>query len=78
MQSNHGINETFSTGSQAQYPPHPRTSYDHAAPKLIPMVKKNQEILTISLDFTTQLSWFLFMKEPKVIANGNASPTYPK
>ena len=36
------MKETFSTGSQAQYPPHPRTSYDQAAPSVIPAVKNNQ------------------------------------
>ena len=40
--ANHGIKATFSTGSQAQYPPHPRTSYDQAAPSVIPAVKNNQ------------------------------------
>ena len=28
----HGMNEAFSTGSQAQYPPHPRVRYDHQPP----------------------------------------------
>src|SRR5688500_14157449 len=30
-----GRNEAFSTGSHAQYPPHPRTSYDHHMPAMI-------------------------------------------
>src|ERR1019366_10629330 len=35
----HGINEAFSTGSQAQYPPHPSTSYDHHMPAMIAAVR---------------------------------------
>src|SRR5690242_11602725 len=31
----HGRKEAFSTGSHAQYPPHPRTSYDHHIPAMI-------------------------------------------
>ena len=27
-----GMNEAFSTGSHAQYPPHPRVRYDHQPP----------------------------------------------
>ncbi len=37
-----GMNEAFSTGSQAQYPPHPRTSYDHQPPRTMPAVRKPQ------------------------------------
>lgn len=37
-----GMSEAFSTGSQAQYPPHERTSYAHQAPSTIPRVKKVQ------------------------------------
>src|SRR5437868_6161024 len=31
----HGRNDAFSTGSHAQYPPQPRTSYDHHMPAMI-------------------------------------------
>ena len=36
----HGRNDAFSTGSQAQKPPHPSTWYDHQAPSRIPTVRK--------------------------------------
>src|SRR5687767_10906258 len=36
----HGRNDAFSTGSQPQTPPHPRTSYDHQEPSMIPTVRK--------------------------------------
>src|ERR1035437_4696105 len=34
-----GMNDAFSTGSQAQYPPHPSTSYDHHIPAMIAAVR---------------------------------------
>src|SRR5450631_3172761 len=34
----HGISEAFSTGSQAQYPPHPRTAYAQPAPSRMPVL----------------------------------------
>src|SRR5215216_865664 len=34
----HGRNDAFSTGSHAQKPPQPRTSYDHQAPSTMPIV----------------------------------------
>ena len=39
MAHSHGRNEAFSTGSQAQNPPHPSTWYDHHAPSTIPTVR---------------------------------------
>ena len=42
MAVNHGRNDAFSTGSQAQYPPQPSTSYDHQAPRMMPAVRKPQ------------------------------------
>src|SRR5260370_29799832 len=35
----HGINEAFSTGSQPQYPPQPRTEYAQCAPRKTPQVR---------------------------------------
>src|SRR6266566_8233080 len=35
---NHGSSAAFSTGSQPQYPPHPRTWYAHHAPNTSPNV----------------------------------------
>src|SRR6266496_3671429 len=36
----HGISDAFSTGSQPQYPPQPRTEYAQWAPRKIPTVRK--------------------------------------
>ena len=38
--TSHGSSATFSTGSHAQYPPHPSTPYDHSAPRTSPIVRK--------------------------------------
>src|SRR3954464_5274047 len=38
-----GRNDAFSTGSHAQYPPHPSSTYAHHMPSTIPTVRKNQE-----------------------------------
>ena len=35
----HGINDEFSTGSQAQYPPHPSSLYAQYPPRMIPADK---------------------------------------
>jgi len=34
----------FSTGSHAQYQPHPRTSYAQRPPSILPTDRKNQEV----------------------------------
>src|SRR5258707_9423598 len=39
----HGRNEAFSTGSHAQYPPHPSSTYAHHIPRQIPIDRNNQE-----------------------------------
>src|SRR5215470_12496164 len=36
-----GKNEAFSTGSQPQYPPQPRTAYAQCAPKVMPQVRNS-------------------------------------
>src|SRR5712675_1028127 len=38
----HGSREAFSTGSQPQYPPQPRTAYAQCAPSEMPKVRNNQ------------------------------------
>src|SRR5215207_10208966 len=40
----HGRSDAFSTGSHAQYPPHPSSTYAHHMPSTMPVVLKNQEI----------------------------------
>src|SRR5678815_3063567 len=39
----HGRNDAFSTGSHAQYPPQPSTSYDHHMPAMIAAERKPQD-----------------------------------
>src|SRR6266571_2030770 len=43
VQVSHGMSEAFSTGSQAQYPPQPSSTYAHQPPRRIPVPRKNQE-----------------------------------
>src|SRR5688572_7618391 len=40
----HGRNEEFSTGSQAQYPPQPSSTYAHHMPNRIPVVRNVHEM----------------------------------
>src|SRR5438045_8258095 len=42
--TSHGSSDAFSTGSHAQYPPHPSSTYAHHIPSTIPVVLKNHEI----------------------------------
>src|SRR5215210_46897 len=39
----HGRNDEFSTGSHAQYPPHPSSTYAHHLPSTMPTVRKNHD-----------------------------------
>src|SRR6478735_12061573 len=39
--TSHGSSEAFSTGSHAQYPPQPSSTYAHHMPRTIPTVLKN-------------------------------------
>src|SRR6476620_8599644 len=41
--TSHGRSDAFSTGSHAQYPPHPSSTYAHHMPRRIPVVLKNHE-----------------------------------
>jgi hypothetical protein len=69
----HGINEAFSIGSQAQYPPHPSTWYDHHPPKKIPTPKNNHEKSVHFLIWYIQ-SLFLVQRPAMAKANGTAKP----
>src|SRR5438046_6930463 len=40
--TSHGSSDAFSTGSHAQYPPQPSSTYAHHIPSTIPIVLKNQ------------------------------------
>src|SRR6476620_617748 len=39
----HGRKDEFSTGSHAQYPPHPSSTYAHHIPSTMPIVRKNHD-----------------------------------
>src|SRR6185503_34946 len=39
--TSHGSSDAFSTGSHAQYPPHPNSTYAHHMPSTMPTVLKN-------------------------------------
>src|SRR4030081_4096788 len=41
--TSHGSSDAFSTGSHAQYPPQPSSTYAHHIPSTNPTVLKNQE-----------------------------------
>ena len=45
VMASHGMSAEFSTGSQAQYPPHPRIVYAHHEPSISPAVRINHEII---------------------------------
>ena len=60
VSANHGIKETFSTGSQNQNPPQPSSQYAQIEPSKIPNVKKNQEIKTHCLICLAQSIEILF------------------
>src|SRR3954463_6517607 len=40
----HGRSDEFSTGSHAQYPPHPSSTYAHHMPRMMPQVRNVQEM----------------------------------
>src|SRR5687768_10804193 len=75
-----GMNDAFSTGSHAQYPPQPNTSYDHHIPATIAaarniqassvqrLVSRIQPSVSISPDSTA----------PIAKAKGTDMPTYPR
>src|SRR5687767_8399280 len=41
--TSHGRSDAFSTGSHAQYPPQPSSTYAHHMPRIIPVVLKNHD-----------------------------------
>ncbi len=55
-----GINDEFSTGSQAQYPPQPNSLYAQYPPKIIPAERKvqtNKDHLLIDLAHSKEISF---------------------
>src|SRR5512146_3163689 len=72
-----GMNDAFSTGSHAQYPPHPNTSYDHHMPAMIAaarnahdvIVQSRARLIHLSSDSSPDIS------APTANANGTEKPT---
>src|SRR5579871_362139 len=74
-----GMSAAFSTGSQAQYPPHPSTTYDHLAPNMSPMVRQYHAHSIQRRARSTPASSTDPAARPAVtIANGTVIPTNPR
>src|SRR5579883_456298 len=75
----HGSSDAFSTGSQAQYPPHPSTAYAHPAPSKMPVVW-NIHVTSVQRRVVLIHSspGCFVIKDPIANANGTANPTYPR
>ena len=75
----HGSRATFSTGSQAQYPPQPSTLYDHRAPKSRPTVRKHHATSVHRRARTIQSSSAgPSISAATTMANGTLNPTNPR
>src|SRR5678815_1879082 len=76
----HGRNDAFSTGSHAQYPPQPSTSYDHHIPAMIAAERNPHEASIHRRDSTAHsLDVASFDRiAPMANANGTDIPTYPR
>ncbi|VVC27542.1 Hypothetical protein CINCED_3A023564 [Cinara cedri] len=76
---NHGIKETFSTGSQNQNPPHPSSRYAHQLPRLIPKVSNDQDISTQGLTILAQAPPSIPVINPAIESEkATLKPRYPR
>ncbi len=77
--TSHGISAAFSTGSQAQNPPQPRTLYDHQAPTTRPALRKVQATRFERRVRRSQSTppWRI-NRADIAKANGTVNPTYPR
>src|SRR2546428_8751107 len=66
----HGKSDAFSTGSQSQYPPHPRSTYAHHIPSQIPTDRNSQES-SVHLRMATSQSTSRRCDSSAAIANAN-------
>src|SRR5687768_12449164 len=75
-----GRNDAFSTGSQAQYPPHPSTSYDHHIPAMIAADRNPHDASIQRRERTAQSFAFASFEKiaPMANAKGTVMPTYPR
>ncbi len=77
--TSHGSSDAFSTGSQAQYPPHPSSTYAHHMPSTIPTVLKNQESSAHRLTAASHSASSRRVSSAAIAnANGIDVPTYPR
>jgi hypothetical protein len=69
----------FSTGSQAQKPPHPSTSYDHQAPSRMPAVRNAQaNSVHRRVSLCQSSSNRPVISDAMANANGSVKPTSPR
>src|SRR5712664_1259224 len=52
--TSHGNNDAFSTGSHAQYPPHPSSTYAHHMPMSRPMLRNSHDTIVHLRTATSQ------------------------
>src|SRR6266550_1054765 len=77
--TSHGSSDAFSTGSQAQYPPHPSSTYAHHMPSTIPTVLKNHANNAHRLTAASHSASSLRVSSAAMAnANGIDVPTYPR
>jgi len=72
-----GINEEFSTGSQAQYPPHPSVSYAQYPPRKIPKPRVTTVKTVQGIVCLTQSLYLLVARAAMAKANGMQAAAYP-
>src|SRR5690349_4295343 len=74
--TSHGSSDAFSTGSHAQYPPHPSSTYAHHMPRTIPVVLKNHEMrVHLRIALSHSASRRRVMSAAIANANGIVVPT---
>src|SRR5947207_2191854 len=77
--TSHGSSDAFSTGSHAQYPPHPSSTYAHHMPSTMPTVLKNQASSAHRLTAASQSASRRRVNNAAIAnAKGMEVPTYPR
>src|SRR5947207_4248566 len=66
----HGSSDAFSTGSHAQYPPQPSSTYAHHIPRQIP-IERNSQDKRVHLRIATSQSASSRFESSAAIANAN-------
>src|SRR5947208_4044635 len=74
-----GSSEAFSTGSHAQYPPQPSSTYAHHIPKQMPTERNSQESsVHLRIAISQSASRRLESSAAIAKANGNVIEMYPR